>query len=301
MRKTALVLLLTLLLVLIPGCSETQETITDLEGNEVPVPAKVERIISTAPSNSEILLALGQGAKIVATDNYTSEHEDLDPDRAILDFKSPDAETIIALQPDIIIASGHNKTGSDDPFAVIKEAGIPVVYIPSASDLQGVYDAIGFSAAIVGQADKGEQVLEELRSEILAIQDIAATIEEKRTVYLEIAPAPNIYTAGNGTFQHELLEVVGAVNVFRGEEGWLAPSEEVIIDSDPDVIITNVEYVPDADLAILAREGWAGMQAVQGEKVFLIDGNASSRPSQNVIVAIRQIAERVYPEYYEYE
>ncbi len=301
MKKLLLVLILVTLLVLIPGCSESQDTITDLEGNEVPVPDQVERIISTAPSNSEILLALGQGSKIVATDNYTDEHEDLNPDRVVLDFKSPDAETIISLEPDIIIASGHNKTGADDPFALIKEAGISVVYIPSASDIQGVYDAIEFSAAIVGQEEEGQVLINELRDEVLQIQDIAATIEDKRTVYLEIAPAPGIYTAANGTFQHALLELVGAVNIFGEEDGWLAPSEEVIIIADPDVIITNVEYIPDADLEILNREGWADMQAIQGEKVYMIEANASSRPSQNVILAIRQIAEKVYPEYYAYE
>jgi iron complex transport system substrate-binding protein len=301
MKRILLVLILVSLLVLIPGCSESQETLTDLEGNEVPLPDKVERIISTAPSNSEILLALGQGSKIVATDNYTDEHEDLNPDRVLLDFKSPDAETIISLEPDIIIASGHNKTGSDDPLALIKEAGIAVVYIPSATDIQGVYDAIEFCAAIVGEEDEGQQMIDELRNEVLEIQDIAATIEDKRTVYLEIAPAPGIYTAANGTFQHELLELVGAVNIFGDEEGWLTPSEEVIINANPDVIITNVEYIPDADLEILNREGWADMQAIQGEKVYLIDANASSRPSQNVILAIRQIAEKIYPEYYSYE
>jgi iron complex transport system substrate-binding protein len=301
MKRILLVLILVSLLVLIPGCSESQETLTDLEGNEVPAPDKVERIISTAPSNSEILLALGQGSKIVATDNYTDEHEDLNPDRVLLDFKSPDAETIISLEPDIIIASGHNKTGSDDPLALIKEAGIAVVYIPSATDIQGVYDAIEFCAAIVGEEDEGQQMIDELRDEVLEIQDIAATIEDKRMVYLEIAPAPGIYTAANGTFQHELLELVGAVNIFGDEEGWLTPSEEVIINMNPNVIITNVEYIPDADLEILNREGWADMQAIQGEKVYLIDANASSRPSQNVILAIRQIAEKVYPEYYSYE
>lgn len=301
MKRILLVLMLVSLLVLIPGCSESQETLTDLEGNEVLVPDKVERIISTAPSNSEILLALGQGSKIVATDNYTDEHEDLNPDRVLLDFKSPDAETIISLEPDIIIASGHNKTGSEDPLALIKEAGIAVVYIPSATDLQGVYDAIEFCAAIVGEENEGQQMIDELRNEVLKIQEIAATIEDKRTVYLEIAPAPGIYTAANGTFQHELLELVGAVNIFGEEEGWLTPSEEVIINANPDVIITNVEYIPDADLEILNREGWADMQAIQGEKVHLIGANASSRPSQNVILAIRQIAEKVYPEYYSYE
>lgn len=282
-----------------PDTTPSKRVITDPEGSKVIISTNIERIISTAPSNSEILLELGLGEKIVAVDNYTSDHEDLAKDIIKIDFRSPDVETIIGLLPDIIIASGHNKTGENDPYAPLKEAGIPVVYIPSAASIQEIYDSIEFIADITKTTEKGNDVISDIKSEINDLKAIADTITTKKTVYLEISPAPYIYTTGKGTFQNELLEIIGAENVFASEEGWISPSAESIIEKNPDVILTNVDYVDNADQEILAREGWGVLNAITNGKVYLINANASSRPSQNVIEAAKEMAKLIYPEYYE--
>jgi iron complex transport system substrate-binding protein len=212
---------------------------------------------------------------------------------------NPDAEAIIALNPDIIIASGHNKTGGEDPFAPIKEAGISVVYIPSSASFEGIYEDIDFIASIVDKDSEGEKLVTEMQTEIDRIKDIAATITDKKTVYFEISPAPYIYTTGAGTFQNEIIETIGATNVFGSETGWISPSEEAILDANPDVIITNVGYVPEPVAEILAREAWVDMDAIVNGDVYLIDADASSRPSHNVVAALIEMAKAVYPEYYE--
>ena len=129
--------------------------IKDREGNEVTMPNKIERIISTAPSNTEILVELGLADKLVAIDTYSSDVEGIPDDIEKIDFLNPDAEAIIGLEPDLIIASGHNKSGSsDDPFKLVKEAGISVVYIPSSESIQGIYDDINFIADITNTRRK---------------------------------------------------------------------------------------------------------------------------------------------------
>ena len=109
-------------LAIFAGCTNTTKTMTDREGNEFTLPKKVEKIISTAPSNTEVLVALGLSDKLVAVDKYSSDVEGVSTEIPQIDFRNPDAETIIALEPDLIIASGHNKVGDEDPFQLVKEA-----------------------------------------------------------------------------------------------------------------------------------------------------------------------------------
>lgn len=298
MKRLSILVLILITLFSFTGCKEKEIVVTDREGNEVTINNNLERIISTAPSNTEILTELGLADKIVAIDNY-SPTDGLSSDITTIDFRNPDAEVIIGLEPDIIIASGHNKSGAEDPFAVIKEAGISVVYIPSSNSIEGIYGDIEFIAEITDTVDEGKAIIENMQSEIDTIKSIASTITTKKKVYLEIAPAPNIYTTGLGTFQNEMLEIVGAENIFGDEEGWIAASAEAIVEKNPEVILTNVNYMPTPVEEILAREGFKTVDAIINNQVFLIDANASSRPSQKVITSIKEIAKAVYPEYYE--
>jgi len=288
-----------LAVLLLAGCAKT-ETVTDREGNEVIVPTKIERIISTAPSNSEVLLGLGLGEFIVGVDKYTSEHPELDSEVTRFNFREPDVEVLIGLEPDIIFASGHNKVGDEDPYKLIKEAGIAVVYIPSSISIEGIYEDIEFMASLTGTEKAGEEMINEMMALVEEVKAIAQGIETQKTVYLEISPAPYIYTTGANTFQDELITLVGGINVFGDEESWISASEEVIIAKNPEVIITTVSgdtMVSD----ITVRPGWEVINAVMNNSVYQVESNPISRPSQNVVEAIKQLAEAIYPDLYEFE
>ena len=279
------------------GCSKKEVVIKDREGNDAKLPEKMERIISTAPSNTEVLVELGLSDKLVAVDTYSTDIDGLDKDIETIDFLNPDAEAIIALNPDIIIASGHNKSGgSEDPFKLIKEAGISVVYIPSSDSIQGIYDDIMFMADITDTKDKGEKLVSDMKKEIEEIKAIGDTIEEKKKVYFEIGPAPNLYSFGNSTFLNEMIELIGAENIFKDEKSWISPSEESVLDANPDVILTNVSYVENPTEEIKGRKGWENINAIKEDKVFKIDSNSASRPSQHIIKALKEMATAIYPE-----
>ncbi len=275
-------------------------TVFDREGNVVTIPTSVERIVSTAPSNSEILLGLGLGDKIVGVDNYTSEHPDLDPEVTRFNFRNPDIEVLIALQPDIIIASGHNKVGNEDPYKLVKEAGITVVYLPSSTSLEGIYGDIQFLAVITGTVEEGKTMIDEIKAVVSEVTEIANKIEEKKSVYLEISPAPWIYTTGTNTFQDAVINLIGATNVFADQKSWISASEEQILAKNPDFIVTTVSGDGMVD-EILARDGWDVLDAIQTENVFQVNGDAMSRPSQNVVEAIKELAELIYPDLYDFE
>ena len=299
--KKILALIIALSMFIISGCSSQQDrTVTDREGTEVNIPKKIEKIISTAPSNTEVLMALGLGDKLVAIDTYSTDIEGVNTELPQIDFSNPDAETIIGLEPDIVIASGHNKTGStEDPFKVISEAGIPVVYIPSSDSIDGIYKDIEFIAEVVNEKSKGKEIIDDMKAQVDEIKAIGDTIADKKSVYFEISPAPYLSSFGKSTFLNEMIEIIGAENIFANEDGWISPTAEAIIDANPDVIITNAEYMDNPTGEIKSRNAWENINAIKNNEVYLVDKNASSRPSQNVVKALKQMAEAVYPEYYE--
>ncbi|MBD7913524.1 ABC transporter substrate-binding protein [Clostridium sp. Sa3CUN1] len=296
----ALVFAMLFSLALFAGCTNTTKTMTDREGNEFTLPSKVEKIISTAPSNTEVLVALGLSDKLVAIDKYSADVEGVNTDIPQIDFRNPDAETIISLEPDLIIASGHNKVGDEDPFQLVKEAGIPVVYIPSSYSIDGIYGDIEFIAEITKTEKQGKEIVENMKKEVEEIKAIGDKITDKKKVYFEIGAGTSLYSFGNETFLNEMIEVIGAENIFANENSWISPTPESVVDANPDVILTNV---PDTNGvkavdSIKTREGWDSITAVKEDQVYQIDKNSSSRPSQNVIKALKEMAKAVYPNEY---
>ncbi|MBS4958012.1 MAG: ABC transporter substrate-binding protein [Clostridium sp.] len=284
------------------GCSSKPTTMQDREGNEFNVPKEVNTIISTAPSNTEVLVALGLADKLVAVDKYSADVEGISEDLPKIDFRNPDAEAIIALNPDIVIASGHNKAGDEDPFALIKEAGIPVAYIPSSYSIDGIYGDIEFIASLTDTEKEGKDLINSMKEEIESIKSIGNTITDKKNVYFEIGAGSGLYTFGNETFLNEMIETIGATNVFGEENSWITVTPEAVIDANPDVILANTPGTNEAGLTavedIKSREGWDTVAAVQNGDVYEIDKNSSSRASQNIIKALKEMAKAVYPNEY---
>lgn len=284
------------------GCSNKPTTMKDREGNEFNLPKEVNTIISTAPSNTEVLVALGLADKLVAVDKYSADVEGVSEDIPKIDFRNPDAEAIIALNPDIVIASGHNKAGDEDPFALIKEAGIPVAYIPSSYSIDGIYGDIEFIASLTGTEKEGKDLINSMKEEVEAIKAIGDTITDKKSVYFEIGAGSGLYTFGNETFLNEMIETIGAINIFGDENSWITVTPEAVIDANPDVILANSPGTNEAGLTavedIVSREGWDTITAIQNGDVYQIDKNSSSRGSQNIIKALKEMAKAVYPDEY---
>ena len=284
------------------GCSSKPTTMKDREGNEFNLPKEVNTIISTAPSNTEVLVALGLADKLVAVDKYSADVEGVSEDIPKIDFRNPDAEAIIALNPDIVIASGHNKAGDEDPFALIKEAGIPVAYIPSSYSIDGIYGDIEFIANLTGTEKEGEELINSMKEDVESIKAIGDTITDKKSVYFEIGAGSGLYTFGNETFLNEMIETIGATNIFGDESSWITVTPEAVIDANPDVILANSPGTNEAGLTavedIVSREGWDTVTAVKNGDVYQIDKNSSSRGSQNIIKALKEMAKAVYPDEY---
>ncbi len=275
-----------------------KDTVIDREGNTVKIPDSINTIVSAAPSITEILQGLGLESKIIAADKYSADVEGMSPDKCTLDFSNLNIEELTALAPDLIIVGGISMTGADDPYAALKEAGVNVVYIPTSSSISAIKQDIEFLAAYLKADAKGAELIADIDAAVSDISEKASSITEKKKVYFEIGAAPYLYTCGSGTFIDEVITLVGAENIYGGEEGWISNSEETVIAANPDVIITNVMYDGYDFNEIKSRPGWETIAAVQNGAVYQADANATSRPSQHITDGIYQVAKAIYPEVY---
>ncbi len=259
------------------------------------VPAKDYKLVSTAADITEILDGLGHGDDIVLADVYSAGVGSVNVEVCTMDYLNPDVEAIIALTPDCVFVSGSSTDGTVDPYSALSEAGVKVVYIPTAASIQGIKDNISAIAAEVEATDKAAELNASIDGAIEAAKKRAEG-KEPVSVYFEIGAAPWLYTCGNGTFLDEIITVCGGKNIYSAEAGWISNTEETVIAANPDVIITNVMYDGYDYNEILSRPGWEVIGAVKNSKVYSVDANATSRGSQNIIKGIEEISKAIVPD-----
>jgi iron complex transport system substrate-binding protein len=292
---------LIILILLLSACNANKgREITDRSGRQVVISGPINRVVSTAPSNTEIITDLGMAHMLVAVDRHSANVAGIPPNIPLLDFFFPDAEVIIKLEPDIIIANGHNPTGTgEDPFRLLREMGIPVVYIPMSKSVDDIYRDIDFIAGLLQAQKKGEEVIDSMKTQITAISQRGVKVDTKKAVYFEISAAPDMITFGKDSFLNDMIAVIGARNIFENDNWIVTPGAESIIERNPDVILTNVNYIPNPIAEIKNRPGFEHINAVTNNCVYQIDTDSSVRPSTRIILALRQMSQAVYPELYE--
>ncbi len=294
LRMLSAVLALALLLTVTAFAEVPAE---DRAGNAIAVPAEVNRIISLAPSTTQVLEALGLTDRLVAVDTQTPMYVEGTSELPQFDMMAPDVEQIAALEPDVVFTSGMSYL-DDNPFAALTEMGVCVIEIPSSESIAAVEEDIAFIAACLGKDAEGQAIVDEMQAKIDELAAIGAAIEDRKTVLFEISALPYIYSFGAGTFLDEMITLIGAENVMGDQAGWLAVNEEDAVAANPDVILTNVNYIEDSVGEILSRAGWDTVTAVVNQDVHYIDNGASSLPNQHIVDAMIEMAVAVYPEAY---
>ena len=274
----------------------------DRSGAPITLPETIDSIAVMAPSIAETVVDLGLGDKIVAIDTQTEAYALAGVPEGLpaFDMQAPDTEALAALEPDVVFVSGISIIEGENLFQPLVDMGVCIASIPTSNSIADIEADITFLAACLGCEAQGEAIVDEMQAEIDAVAAIGAAVpeDERKSVYFEISAAPYCYSFGEGVFLDEMLELIGADNVLAGQEGWLSVDEEAVVAADPDVILTSVNYIDDPVGEITARAGWEGVAAVQNGEVYAIDNKTSSLPNENVVQALREMAQAVYPDLY---
>ena len=268
----------------------------DRAGNPIALPENVEKIVTLAPSTTQVLLDLGLQDKIIAVDTYSAMYEESVAALPQFDMMTPDVEQLAALEPDVIFITGMSLSGGDNPYQALIDLGIPVVQIPSSSSIAGIQEDILFIGDCVGEAEGAKALVDDMQAQIDEVKALGETVEAKKTVALEVAAPPYLMCAGGGSYLNEMIELIGAVNAYGDQPAWASITDEVAVATNPDVILTIIDYLPDPVEEIMAREGWGEVTAVANGAVYQIDAESANQPNHKIVKALHEMLEAVYPE-----
>ena len=272
-------------------------TIADDANREVTIEDTPETIVSIQTSNTEIAFALGLGDKIIGVsdyDNFPPEVEKIEKVGA----QDINAELVLSLLPDMALVTDYHYKTHPDVLQKFEEAGIEVIVVGSATSFEDVYSKIEMIGEATGSKTEAEEIVTDMKERLQKIKDKAAAANvEKKKVWVEVSPAPDIFTTGKNTFMHEMLESIQATNAAEKQDGWVKMTEEEIVKLNPDVIITTYGYyVENPTSGVLKREGWAEVPAIKSGNVFDVDSDTVTRPGPRLIEGVETLAELIYPE-----
>ena len=274
MRIVSLFLALLMAFSLTAATAETA-VVTDMFGREVTLTGPITRVIALEPSDCEILYALGCGDALVGRGKYCDYPADVLELPAVQSGTDLNLEEILALNPQVVIATGMFHL--EEQISLLEQNGVKVIGT-DANSISEVYDSIRLLGGIMGKAAEAEAIIADMQA---AFSDIAAKSEKTdKTIYFEVMPLEwGLWSAGTGTFMHELAELCGMQNAFADIEGWEPVSEEQVIERNPDniVLVTGMgESAPDE---VKARDGWGDMDAVRNNRIYNADSYMLTRPA----------------------
>lgn len=275
-------------------------TITDDNGREITIDSAPAKIISLSPANTEILFAVGAGPAVIGDTEYCDYPTEAASLTKVGGYSadSMSIETIISLDPDLVLAEGD---GQEIVIEALEQANITVFAIKSES-FDDVYANIELVGKITGNDDKAAVLVDEMKARVATIEEKVAGIpeEERLTVFWEVWDEP-LMTAGPNTFIGQMIQTAGGTSIFAElTEDWPSVSAEEVVKKNPAVIMgpdTHGDKLIAEQLA--ARSGWDGIDAVKNNKIYLIDGNTSSRPGPRIVDALESITKSLYPDLFD--
>lgn len=271
-------------------------TLTDALDNEVVIEEEPKTIVSLIPSNTEIVYELGLGEKVVGLsdyDNYPEETANVEKVGG-MEFN---VEKIVSLNPDIVLAHESSALAAEAGLTQLKDAGITVFVVNDAVNFEEVYETINLIGQMTGTTEEAEALTADMKAKLDEIKEKAATVTEKKKVFVEVSPAPDIYTPGKNTFMDIMLQVINAENASGDLDGWASIDQESIVERNPDVIITTYGYYSEDPVGqVTSREGWADVTAVKNKQVVDVHSDLVTRPGPRLVEGVEELAKAVYPE-----
>ncbi|WP_048114220.1 ABC transporter substrate-binding protein [Methanoculleus sp. MH98A] len=276
---------------------ERSVAVTDDSGKTVLIRGAPQRIVSLAPSNTEILYALGLDDRIVAV----TERCDYPPATAnkpkVGGFSTVNIEKVIAAEPDLIFAAPAN---TDEVIDRLRTLGMTVVFLDPQT-IDGVLHDIELAGRATGQEEQASTLIEELRDRIGVVAEKAAGSQAEKPSVAHVIWHDPLWVCGQGTFQNEVITIAGGTNAFGSVDGWSIVSLEEFITTNPDYILVSSGSGMDRDgydaiyNYIINEPRLQNLDAVRNDRVYVIDADVVSRGSPRIVDALEEVAGYLHP------
>jgi len=281
-----------------PTTAPTPITITDVAGRKVTLAGIPQRIISLAPSNTEILFALDLGSKVVAVDDFSDYPVEA---KALPKIGGSSGkynfEQIVALKPDLILAA---EITSPETLQKLQDLKLTVAVISvTKTSFDSILNNITLTGQMTGQVEQAKRVTSAMRQKTDAIKSKVATAKTQPRVYWELdaSDPAKPFTVGPGNFVNDLITLAGGVNVFgTASKPYPQISIEQVVTVNPEVIIlADAAYGVTVD-SVLKRSGWENIDAVRNKQVYPINSDLTNRPGPRIVDGFEAVAQLIHPE-----
>jgi iron complex transport system substrate-binding protein len=261
--------------------------------------SRPERIVSLIPAVTEMIYAMGDGARIAAVSNYDHFPADVARLPRVGGLLDPSVERILAIKPDLVIVYATQK----ELIERLDRAGIPYFSYQHKAlpDIMTTIRAIGTR---IGSAAQAESVASGMDRALAGIRAKAAGLPRPSTLLVfERDPASlrNVFASGGYGFLHDMLEIAGGRNVFADvKKQAVQASTEMLIASRPDVIVELMygDSLKNADIPreLRAWDALASVPAVRTHRVVALTGDEFVVPGPRVVDATRKLALALHPD-----
>lgn len=264
--------------------------VIDDMGELTVIPEKPMRIVSLAPSHTEILFALGVGDRVVGRTDFCDYPEEVSDIPSVGGYSQPSLESIMAVEPDLVLASfGTSKELIDQ----LRNLGISVLgYNPETLD--DVLKMIWEIGKVTGVEENAALLIENLKERIAAVKRLVKDAD-RPLVFWEVWHDP-LYTAGPNTFINDLITLAGGRNLAADADSpWPVYSLEVLLAKNPDIYIATKDQWSDPG-NISERPGYDQLKAVKNGRVYVINANNVNRPGPRLVDGLEELVKIIHPE-----
>lgn len=300
-KLLSIILLATLVLTACSSLSPASGnlTFTDGLGREVKLTRPAQRVVSMAPSNTEILFAIGAGNQVVGRDTLSDFPEEAKklPDIGST-FDALNTEQIVSLKSDLVLAAEIN---TPEQVKQLEDLGLTVYYLKNPLTLEEMYGNLDIVAQLTGHQKEAATLVDSLKKRVAAVDAKIAPISSRFSVFYELdATDPaKPYTAGKGTFITQLIERAGGHNIAADLDGYPQLSLEQVVAADPAFIILGDARYGVSPETIAQRPGWENLSAVKNGKVLAFNDDLVSRPGPRLVDALEELAKLLRPELFQ--
>ncbi|BCY16889.1 ABC transporter substrate-binding protein [Leptolinea sp. HRD-7] len=269
-------------------------------GRTVTLKQPAARIISLAPSNTEILFAIGAGSQVVGRDSYSDFPIEA---KSVQEIGGPSfgssKELITKLQPDLILAADIN---SPDLMAEFEKLGMTVFYLKNPKDISGLFANIETVGQLTGHYDEAVSLVETLKNRVSYVDSTVKKSNSKPKVFYEVdgSDPAKPWTTGPGSFMDTMIKQAGGINA--GETlpmEWAQISQEELIIQNPDIILLGDAKFGVTAETVKQRAGWDAIKAVKDNKIIVFDDDLVSRPGPRLVDGLEALAKTIHPELFQ--
>lgn len=257
---------------------------------DVTIPAKPKRIVSLAPTTTEMLFAIGAGKQVVAADELSNFPEEA-PETKLSGFK-PNAEAVIANEPDLVVLTND----SDGIVAALTKVKIPVLLEPAATTLDETYDQLDDLGAATGHEAEADKVSDEMQAKIDEIVKGTPKPSKPLTYYHELDTT--YFSATSKTFLGQVYGKFGLTNIADAADkkgtGYPQLSAEYVVAANPDLVFLGDTKCCQQNAATAAkRPAWAKLTAVKNGGIVELDDDIASRWGPRVVDLVQAISDAI--------